>query len=186
MQEISNKQLRQFLPNRYISGLRTVLGRLRGVNIADRVSVYSGVKFLRFPGNITIGSDVVLKSGAHLCPCNEAATIEVGERTTIGFYTFIYSSSNIEIGPDCLIAPFVYIVDSDHGTRKGTPINQQENTSKPIKVGSDVWIGAHSIVLSGVAIGDGAIVAAGSVVREDVGPNTIVGGVPAKRIGVRE
>lgn len=52
--------------------------------------------------------------------------------------------------------------------------------SEPVEIGSDVWIGACSIILDGVRIGDGAIIAAGSVVTKNVDPYTIVGGVPAK------
>ncbi|RYE43054.1 MAG: acyltransferase [Hyphomicrobiales bacterium] len=84
-----------------------------------------------------------------------------------------------------MIAPFVYLVDSDHGTRKGVPMNQQQNVARPIRIGNDVWIGAHAVVLSGVTIGDGAVIASGAVVREDVAPNQIVGGVPARVIGER-
>ena len=56
---------------------------------------------------------------------------------------------------------------------------------KPIKIGDYVWIGAGATVLQGVEVGDGAVVAAGAVVVDDVPPFTIVGGVPAKKIGDR-
>jgi len=83
------------------------------------------------------------------------------------------------------VMTFVYIVDSNHGIQKNVPMNQQPNSSQPIQIGNDVWIGAQAAILSGVSIGDGAIVATGSVVREDVAPYSIVGGVPAKVIGER-
>src|SRR5690606_40549227 len=54
-----------------------------------------------------------------------------------------------------------------------------------VSVGSDVWIGAGSIVLDGISIGDGAIIAAGAVVNKDVPPYAIVGGVPARIIRYR-
>jgi acetyltransferase-like isoleucine patch superfamily enzyme len=56
---------------------------------------------------------------------------------------------------------------------------------RPTKIGRDVWIGCNSVVLAGVTVGDGAIIAAGSVVTKDVGPFMIVGGVPAKVIRPR-
>ena len=56
---------------------------------------------------------------------------------------------------------------------------------KPTYIGDDVWIGKHSVIMTGVKIGNGAIVAAGSVVTKDVEPYTIVGGVPAKFIKMR-
>lgn len=184
--QASNRQLRAHLPPSLLTALRRLWNRLRGVYLERGVVLFSGVHLLRYPRNIRIGSDAVIKSGAHLCPCNAQAGISIGPRTTIGFHTFIYASSKIEIGADCLIAPFVYIVDSDHGTRAGLPINRQPNTARPIRIGNDVWIGAQSLILSGVTIADGAIIAAGSVVREDIAPNTIVGGVPAKIIRVRK
>ena len=58
-------------------------------------------------------------------------------------------------------------------------VEAEPNTRGPVSIGNDVWIGAHSVVLSGVTIGDGAVVAAGSVVSRDVRPYAIVAGVPA-------
>lgn len=98
----------------------------------------------------------------------------------------MYGSEGITIGKDCMIAPFTYIVDSDHGSALGIPMNQQPNVTKAINIGNDVWIGAHSVVLAGSAIEDGAIIAAGAVVRGHVAANTIVGGIPARKIGERE
>ena len=184
--QATNRQLRAHLPLPLLAGLRRLWNRLRGVNLEHGVVLFSYVHLLRYPKNIHIGADAVIKSGAHVCPCNVHASVSIGARTSIGFHTFIYSSNKIEIGADCLIAPFVYIVDSDHGTRLGLPINRQANTARPIRIGNDVWVGAHTVILSGVSIADGAIIAAGSVVREDVAVNTIVGGVPAKVIGVRK
>lgn len=62
-------------------------------------------------------------------------------------------------------------------------MNLQPNVAKPIRIGNDVWIGAHAVGLSGVTIGDGAVVAAGAVVHQDVAPYTIAGGVPFRVLG---
>jgi len=85
-----------------------------------------------------------------------------------------------------MIAPFVYIVDSDHGIGRNELMNRQQNQPAAIRIGDDVWVGAHSVILKGVHIDHGAVIAAGSVVREDVHKFTIVGGVPAKVIGERK
>ncbi len=182
---IPNSQMRDHLPSFIIQTFRRMWQKLRGVNIDHSVCLFDQVKILRFPRRIKINAQVVVKSGVHLCPCRENAKIVIGARTTIGFYTFIYASSSIEIGDDCMIAPFVYIVDSDHGTRQGTVMNQQQNQPHPVRIGNDVWIGAHAVVLAGTTIGDGAVIAAGAVVRGVVAPGAIMGGVPARLLGER-
>jgi len=184
---LPNAQLRRHLPKPlFLNSLRLLWQRFRGVDVGDGVFLFPGVELLRYPTKIHISSGAIVKTGAHLCACNDKSSIEIGERTSIGFHSFVYASSRISIGADSMIAPFVYIVDSDHGILKGIPMNQQANVAKPITIGRDVWIGAHSVILSGVNIGDGAVVAAGAVVRDDVLPNTIVGGIPAKVIGERK
>ncbi len=141
---------------------------------------------MRYPRNIHVGDDVVIKEGARICSCNENAMIRIGARTTVGYHTFIFSSQEIVIGDDCLIAPFVYIVDSDHGTARERKINLQPNQTAPINIGCDVWIASGVTILKGVTIGDGAVIAANSVVNTDVPPFAIFGGSPARKIGERE
>lgn len=128
----------------------------------------------------------VIKEGARICACNETATISIGKNTTIGFHTFIFASNHISIGDDCLVAPFVYLVDSDHSIEKNQLINQQSNTTSPIKIGNDVWLGTGCKILKGVTIGDGAIIAAGAIVNADVPAYEIWGGIPAKKISERK
>jgi len=179
-------QLRTHLPPKWLTWLRSQTAGLNGVKIKTGVVVYDNVKFLRFPRNISVGADSVIKSHVHICPCNSSAAISIGERTTIGFYSMIYSSKSIEIGADCMIGPFAYLVDSDHGTDRILPMNLQSNITEPVKIGNDVWVGARTMILKGVTIGDGAIIAAGSIVKRDVHPYSIVGGIPAKVLGERK
>lgn len=160
---------------------RTRLGML-----GHKVFIDSDVSLLRYPKNIEIGDHVVLKKGANICSCNEKALIKIGSRTTVGFYTFIYASAGISIGNDCLLAPFVYIVDSDHNISKNELINRQDNNKKGVVIEDDVWIATGAKILKGVTIGKGAVIAAGSVVTNDVEPYSIVGGIPAKKISERK
>ncbi|CAA6813627.1 MAG: Acyltransferase [uncultured Sulfurovum sp.] len=143
------------------------------------------VELLRNPKNIFLENNIYIKEGTKICACNSNAKINIGANTSIGYYNFIFASFNISIGRDCMIAPYVYIVDSDHGTKKASHMNQQENISKPIKIGNDVWIASNVTILKGVHIHDGAIIAANSVVNSDVPSYTIYGGTPAKKIGER-
>jgi acetyltransferase-like isoleucine patch superfamily enzyme len=61
-------------------------------------------------------------------------------------------------------------------------VREQSNITKKIIVGNNVWIGAKSVILPGVSIGDNAVVAAGSIVNRNVEANALVGGVPARFI----
>lgn len=154
--------------------------------MGKNVFLDKSVELMRFPKNIFIANDVVIKEGARICSCNQNAIIRVGERTTIGYHTFIFASQEIEIGDDCMIAPFVYLVDSDHQIAKDKKMNLQPNKTAPIKVGNDVWIASNVTVLNGVTISDGAVIAANSVLNKSVPAYEIWGGSPAKKIGERK
>jgi acetyltransferase-like isoleucine patch superfamily enzyme len=82
-----------------------------------------------------------------------------------------------------MIGPYCYITDHDHGVDEQGPISAQALVEAPVKVGDNVWIGAHSVILKGVSIGDNAVIGAGAVVTMDVGPGERVAGVPARGIG---
>jgi acetyltransferase-like isoleucine patch superfamily enzyme len=158
-------------------------------NIGSKgVGVYvdANVQLLRHPERTFLGDKVMLKEGVKICPTHSDAIITIGDWTTIGYNVCIFSKSKISIGKNCLIAPFCYFVDSNHGTDLGCLIREQSMVSAPITVGDDVWLGAGVIVTKGVTIGSGSIVAAGSVVTKDIPPNTVFAGSPAKFIRNRE
>ena len=90
----------------------------------------------------------------------------------------IRCSNRIEIGDDCAISHDVTILDSDFHEI----IRPDFQASKPIVIQNHVWIGTRSIILKGVTVGSGAIIAAGSVVTKDIPPHTMAAGSPAKVI----
>lgn len=182
----TNHQLRNNLPNRFWMKIKSFYYKISGLNIKSNVYILRGSKILRFIKNITLSDNVIIKGGAQICACNKNSKIVIGENTTIGNFTFIYASEEIIIGDNCMIAPFVYIVDSKHGIDIGSNMNSQSNKTKPIKIGMDVWIGANSVILPGVQIGDGAVIGSGSIVTKSIKPYTIVGGNPAKFIKYRK
>lgn len=181
-----NKQLRENLPNKYSLFIWRIYYKIFGVKLKKSTVIFPNTKILRHLKNINIGNAAIIKSNSQICACNKSAFISIGDRTTIGYYTFIYSSESITIGNDCMIAPFVYIVDSNHGIELGINMNKQKNNTKKVVIGNDVWIGANVTILPGVTIEDGSIIAAGSVVNSNVNKNSIYGGVPAKLIGIRK
>ena len=154
--------------------------------LGENVFIEKNVKILRFTKNVDIGKNVVLKEGARICSCNKNAKVYIGKNTTFGYHSFLFSSESIEIGNDCLIAPFVYIVDSDHNIEKDKLINEQPNSTAPVKIGNDVWIGTGAKILKGVSIENGAVIAAGAIVKSDVKAYEIYGGIPARKISDRK
>jgi acetyltransferase-like isoleucine patch superfamily enzyme len=138
-------------------------------------------------GTVEIGDAVQIYRGA----CLETGS---GGRLTIGPRTSVHSdcklmahAADIVIGERVALAPGCALYPYDHGIVLGTDVGDQPLTSKgPIVIEDGAWLGMRSIVLSGVTIGRGAIVGAGSVVTRDVAPDTIVAGNPARVVGVRQ
>lgn len=113
-------------------------------------------------------------------------------------FLFVSEQSPVTIGAFCAIAPEVlFICHADHPTETASNFGLQDQilktrttmeylrTKGPIVLGNDVWIGARATIMSGVTIGDGAVVAACSVVTKDVPPYAIVAGNPARIIKYR-
>jgi acetyltransferase-like isoleucine patch superfamily enzyme len=115
-----------------------------------------------------------------------ADKVKIGSGVDINYYTTIVAFDHITIGNDVLIGPYVLIHSGNHRFDDlSMPIRLQGHMQAPIHIGDNVWIGAHAVILKGVTIGDGAVIAAGAIVNRDVEPYTIVAGIPGKRIGER-
>jgi acetyltransferase-like isoleucine patch superfamily enzyme len=110
---------------------------------------------------------------------------KAGEYSYVGPNCLIYPG--VSIGRYTMLAQNVQIIGSDHNYNiPGMPVTfSGRQTIEKTIIGRDVWIGANAIIFTGVNIGDGAIVAAGSVVTKDIPPFTIFGGVPASFIKKR-
>ena len=115
---------------------------------------------INFPENVKLGNNLI---------CNRNVSIT--------------ARSGVTLGNDVMLGPNVVINDSNHQfIDRDTPITKQGHTAKEIVIEDDVWIASNSVILKGVHIGKGAVVAAGSVVTKDVPPYAVVAGVPARRI----
>lgn len=135
------------------------------------------------------------------CKINEAylhGKISIGKNTSLnGPHCDIYSAVNeVRIGNFCSIARHVSIQEHNHNYDRltsyyifqnvlGENVEKDITSKGPIEIGNDVWIGAHSVILSGSAIGDGAVIAANSVVNGDIPPYAIAGGTPARVLKFR-
>ncbi len=110
------------------------------------------------------------------------AGVEIGKGTIVGQNAFLDGRERLKIGQYVDIASDVMIYNSEHD------INSVffEAINAPVEIGDYVFIGPRAIILPGVKIGKGAVVAAGAVVTKDVAEYSVVGGVPAKVIGERQ
>lgn len=136
--------------------------------------------------------------GCKFNKCDLAGNITVGRHTSLWGPNLDITSGNqkVSIGSFCSIARNVSMQAFNHNTKKlttyyigrnvfGEPLKNETVSKGDIVIKNDVWIGAHSVILGGVTINNGAIVAANSVVTKDVPPFSIVAGTPAKVISSR-
>lgn len=131
--------------------------------------------FKKMGKNVNIEHGVFFGSGRE---------IEIGNNSGIG--TNCRIAGPLSIGDDVMIAPNVSIYTRNHETENiYRPMRLQTAPLKKVTIGNDVWIGANAIILPGVSIGNGCIIAAGAVVTKDVPDFAVVGGNPAKIIKTR-
>ncbi len=161
--------------------------------IIGKDSVVIGVVSIHTTSSISIGNDCLIEG--ILTTHTPHAKIEIGNEVFIGNNSFLGAAESIIIEDKVLVSFDCVIQDNDsHSTisserytdtkdwKNGRQHNWDLTPKKTIHIKKLAWIGARSIILKGVTIGEGAIVAAGSVVTKDVAPYTIVGGNPAKFI----
>lgn len=118
---------------------------------------------------------------------NANSSIVLGDQVYIGPYSFLGSHDPLEIGSNTIIGAFSYLITGNHSTsRRDIPYRKQGYKGAPIRVGSNVWLGCHVVVLPGVTIGDGAVVGAGAVVTKDIPAGETWGGVPARPLSERK
>lgn len=109
-----------------------------------------------------------------------------GRQVSIGRGSQLTCTEGITLGDDVLLGPNVLLVSNNHEwSDPDRHIRDQGLRGAPIAVGDDVWIGANAVVLPGVTIGTGSVIAAGAVVREDVPPFAVVAGAPARVVSWR-
>ena len=158
----------------------TVQGK-NNLQFARSVSVQDNV-FIQVNGLFKMGHKSMIKRDAYVIVNNGQLT--VGEHSAIGKRSEIaLNGGKISIGNSVRIASNVFITNANHEfVNKDTPIMDQGIATADVIIEDDVWIGHAAIILPGIHIGKGAIIAAGSVVTKDVPAFTIVGGNPAKFI----
>lgn len=135
--------------------IREIFSRLIGKPVDDSFNIFPPF-YTDCGKNITIGQHVFFNSG---CKFQDQGGITIGDGALIGHNVVLATLNH------CMI-----------------PAHRADLEPAPIHIGKNVWIGANAMVLPGVTIGDGAVVAAGAIVTKDVPSNTIVAGIPAKPV----
>lgn len=188
-----NKTIKQTMTQyfRLLHWLRCRIATARGVRLGANVAIAPGVDFnlgghfkwsLRpkaRTGTIELGLETWIERGSVLWAFG--GSIKTAPRVFIGPYVTIYGHGGVEIGEWSLISMHATILSSNHTIpAMDRCIRWEKDVQLPTKIGRDVWVGANAVILGGVTIGDGAVVAAGAVVTKDVDSGAIVAGNPAK------
>lgn len=129
------------------------------------------------------GKDINVEHGANF---GTGAGIHIGNNSGLGIRCKVRGP--LSIGNDVMMGPDVIIYTENHETgRTDVPMRGQGSSpARQVTIEDDVWIGARSIILPGVTVCHGSIIAAGAVVTKDVPPFSVVGGVPAKVLKFRK
>jgi acetyltransferase-like isoleucine patch superfamily enzyme len=168
---------------------------------------------IRYPKNLHLGNQVIIEDGAEI-NCLASNGMHLGDRVSIGKYAiirpsnmyggpigeglvmgnnsnigpynYIGCSGKITIGDNVMLAPRVSIYAENHVfDNPNITIKAQGVSKMEVVIEDDCWIAANAVILAGVTIGKGSVVAAGSVVNEDVPVFSVVAGVPARVIKSR-
>lgn len=137
--------------------LRLGLFRLNGIKIGRSSTIHIGARFY------------------------QPANIKIGEGSIIGDHVTLDGRASLTIGNHVDIASEVMIYNSKHNIQS----EDFEPIDAPVTIQDYVFVGPRAIIMPGVTLGEGAVVAASAVVTRDVSPKTIVAGVPARKIGER-
>jgi maltose O-acetyltransferase len=152
----------KYLPFAWAVGLRPALYRKYFAAMGAKARIFDGVTF-KYPSSIRLGDNVTVNQGC-----------------------FLAGSAGLDIGSDVMFGAGTMIVTSNHVmSRTDIPMIRQGLESLPICVGDDVWTGFNVVILPGVTIGQGCVLAAGTVVTQNVPEYSVVAGVPGRIIKTR-
>jgi len=173
-----------------MSVLGVVQPRLRRWSARKHGHVIHSSVFLgstpRGPGRVEIDAHTTVQPNALLAP--QGGVIRVGKHCSINDFCALYGSKEpLVIGDWVRVAAGTTFVPENHRFDDlDMPIATQGYISTGIVVGNDVWIGANCTILDGVTIGNGCVVAAGSVVTRSIPARSIAMGVPARVVRTRQ
>jgi acetyltransferase-like isoleucine patch superfamily enzyme len=174
---------RAWTPYHLVRYWRFLLLRLRHPHVVTEGMVYLGrgveLSSRKGYGRIVLGRWVHL--GDHNRLRAHEGTLRIGDKTVLGRENTINCYLDLDIGPRCLVADWVYMCDFDHRTDDlHVPIKDQGIVKTPVRIGADSWVGVKVSVLRGADVGPGSVLAAHTVVRGSVPAYSVVAGVPGR------
>ena len=169
---IGCKSVFTYMKYKILYGSRIQMAKINSLKGRIEIDLFSDAK-------CRIGN-FLMTAGPFYIKCTDKAEITIGDNCFFSHNCSLTAAENIVIGNQCMFANNFVVVDHDHDRKDGKIL--KELVSAPVKIGNNVWCGANVTVLKGVTIGDGAVIAAGSVVNRDVAAYSVVAGVPARKI----
>ena len=169
---IGCKSVFTYMKYKILYGSRIQMAKINSLTGRIEIDLFSDAK-------CRIGN-FLMTAGPFYIKCTDKAEITIGDNCFFNHNCSLTAAENIVIGNQCMFANNFVVVDHDHDRKDGKIL--EELVSAPVKIGNNVWCGANVTVLKGVTIGDGAVIAAGSVVNRDVAAYSVVAGVPARKI----
>jgi virginiamycin A acetyltransferase len=158
------------------------------IHSTARVSALADIEASTRGTKIVIGPRAVVDSFVKIKPAGGMGDVYIGEESHINAGTVIYTGNGVKIGKGVLIAANCTLAPTNHEfERADIPIAAQRfrPSRGGILIEDDVWIGANSVILDGAVIRRGAVVGAGSLVREELTAYTVYAGNPLREIGRR-
>jgi len=158
----------------------------RTIQIGDQVEINALSRDGVILGNnVSIHRNTIIECTGVIRNLGEGLVI--GNNMGMSPNCFIQVRGKVTIGNDVMFGPGVSVFSEEHGFEQvDVPMIAQQETRKGVQIGDNVWVGTRAVILGGVTIGEGSIIAAGAVVKESVPPYSVVAGIPAKVIRSRK
>ncbi len=173
--------------NIFATLIRKIWYLFLGMKIGKKTRIPSLIT--TWPHQISIGNKCILEHQIFFKYdgiWNKGPSILIGDGVFIGAFCEFNISGKITIGKNAMIASGCKFIDHNHGMALHEAMNIQDQEIEPIEIGDEAWLGVNVVVLKGVKIGKGAVIAAGSIVLKDVGAYEIHGGIPSRFIRNRK